>query len=282
VSKLPWVKLFVNDWRAGTHGLTPEARIVYWEVLLLMYDDPTGTCSDNIDRIAVGTALPQRLVKYGLSVLIACGKIVPKDGRLTCPKVDSLIRDRDARSEAGRERVARRWNMNELRHGKPSRAGHKVQTKSPSDNKAALIQEPYEVEEEVEVEEEKGCAIIQSSTSGTVAPVANAPVPTKRSSMVPVGWAPSVQLVEYAKTLGLTEHEALEQGQAMVDWASANGKRKLDWDATFRTWCRTTMQRRGQYKRPGERHGETKSLAQLSHELPIGFGGRKNDTGRNH
>jgi hypothetical protein len=271
VSKLPWVKLFVNDWRAGTHGLTPEARIVYLETILLMYDDPTGTCSDNIDRLAVGTALPKRLVKYGLATLIACGKIVPKDGRLTCPKVDSLIGDRQARSEAGRERAQRRWNVAGSRPGKPSRARHKVQRETPSDNNEGAIQRAWEVEEEVEVEEKKGCAIIQSSTSGTVAPVANAPVPTKRSSMVPVGWAPSVQLVEYAKTLGLTEREALEQGQA-----------KVDWDATFRTWCRTTMQRRGQYKRPGERHGETKSLAQLSHELPIGFGGRKNDTGRNH
>jgi hypothetical protein len=221
------------------------------------------------------------MIARELPMLIACGKIVSKDGRLSSPKVKSLIGDRQVRSEAARTRANRRWGK-QMRQGKLSRSGHNLQSELPSDNSAALMQGPCEVEEEVEVEEERGSVITKASTSGFVGAVAKAQAPTvpatKRATMVPTDWCPSAAMIEYAIEQGLTEQEARDEGKAMVNWASANGKRKFSWDATYQNWCRTTMQRRGQYKRPHER----KSVAQMSHDLPLGFGGRNDDTGRKH
>ncbi len=77
---------------------------------------------------------------------------------------------------------------------------------------------------------------------------------------LPDDWAPSRAGVEFATGLGLDWQRV---AAAFCDhWHAKAGKdaRKVDWDATWRNWCRTDSQRRGRAP-PGQFAGRPTNLS---------------------
>ena len=61
-----------------------------------------------------------------------------------------------------------------------------------------------------------------------------------KATRLPAGWAPSHELIAYARGKGLTPADIDEEAEAFRNyWAAAPGAqgRKADWPATWRNWC---------------------------------------------
>lgn len=73
----------------------------------------------------------------------------------------------------------------------------------------------------------------------------------KRASRLPPDWAPKPREVAQGVEGGLSEAEVYAAADHMRDWAASSPKAvKLDWDATFRNWLRTTISDAKRGRRP--------------------------------
>ena len=73
----------------------------------------------------------------------------------------------------------------------------------------------------------------------------------KRASRLPADWAPKPREVAQGVEGGLSEAEVYAAADHMRDWAASSPKAvKLDWDATFRNWLRTTISDAKRGRRP--------------------------------
>lgn len=88
----------------------------------------------------------------------------------------------------------------------------------------------------------------------------------KKGSRLPDSWSPSSKNLQDAQALGLTTDEVRHEADKFRDyWISKPGAggRKVDWDATWRNWCRNASQRR-----PGRGHQPQRNeLAQAFDDL---------------
>ncbi|GBQ08458.1 DnaT-like ssDNA-binding domain-containing protein [Saccharibacter floricola] len=76
---------------------------------------------------------------------------------------------------------------------------------------------------------------------------------TKRGSRLPDDWQPSEELLDYANERNLNPQRITEDFRDY--WHATPGAKacKLDWDATFRTWCRREADKRqGQFLKGGK------------------------------
>jgi uncharacterized protein YdaU (DUF1376 family) len=62
------------------------------------------------------------------------------------------------------------------------------------------------------------------------------------ATAIPDGWKPDI---EVAVRLGLTRSEAEFQAEKLLNWAKAGDKRYVDWDAVWRNWCLSFLERNG-------------------------------------
>lgn len=80
----------------------------------------------------------------------------------------------------------------------------------------------------------------------------------KRGSRLPDDWQPSEELVDYANERNLNPQRIAEDFRDY--WHATPGAKacKLDWDATFRTWCRREADKRqGQFLNDGKANNAT-------------------------
>lgn len=66
--------------------------------------------------------------------------------------------------------------------------------------------------------------------------------PRKVAVVCPPTWFPQPEDSEMARKLGV---DPRREAAAMIDWSVAGGKKKLDWDATFRNWVRRKAESNG-------------------------------------
>jgi len=91
------------------------------------------------------------------------------------------------------------------------------------------------------VEEAEGCI----PAAKTRAKSGDAPNP--RGTRLPPEWVLTRRLATIGMDTGLTEPEVRVEGEKFRDfWAAKTGANatKLDWDATWRNWCRSAVERR--------------------------------------
>lgn len=84
-----------------------------------------------------------------------------------------------------------------------------------------------------------------TTTQDAVAPPKNASKRVKGKRLCPPDWKPSEALRAYALDRNIDPDEMAE---TMRDWSASGGNMKLDWDATFRGFCR----REANSSRPGQ------------------------------
>lgn len=72
-------------------------------------------------------------------------------------------------------------------------------------------------------------------------------------SRIPEGWSLTPDLGNYGRSQGLTRNEVIKEAENFKDyWVAAAGAkaRKMDWDATWRTWIRRAAERLGRKPMP--------------------------------
>lgn len=89
-----------------------------------------------------------------------------------------------------------------------------------------------------------------SANAGPSAPTPAAAKATtgKRATRLAPDWRPTTEHVAYAAGLGFTAQQTTRMGEDFRDyWVAQPGARgtKLDWEATWRRWCRTEADRQG-------------------------------------
>lgn len=83
----------------------------------------------------------------------------------------------------------------------------------------------------------------------------------KRSAptLCPEDFEPTPEHYQLADELGMTSREVTAAACEMRDWSRGGGKKKLDWNATFRNWLRSNARRRGGGGRGGPGRGPSGS-----------------------
>lgn len=100
---------------------------------------------------------------------------------------------------------------------------------------------------------------------GAAAPTG--PADTARGSRLPADWTLPPDLAAYAASLGMTPTDIEREAENFRDyWTAAPGAkgRKADWPATWRTWCRKSMERKNVQRRTVQ--GEFTGFAALAVE----------------
>jgi hypothetical protein len=90
----------------------------------------------------------------------------------------------------------------------------------------------------------------------------------KKGTLLPDGWSPSPELIRYGENLGLTHQQIEDLAENMRLWAKANGHlakaRKLDWEATFKSFMR---RERNDHKHSGWKRERRDGFAQVREYL---------------
>jgi hypothetical protein len=102
----PWFKFFPEKWRGGVAGLKPFERSVYIDLLAEIYEN-NGPIENNTRRLSRLCGTTPTPFKRTLNELVLAGKLSLKDGKISNPKADILIKERDCkrrrRSEAAKK-----------------------------------------------------------------------------------------------------------------------------------------------------------------------------------
>lgn len=102
--------------------------------------------------------------------------------------------------------------------------------KATSDHMVGSIR-PQALEAEAESEEEREEGSKGERSDSLPSARAVAPAPRR-----PEDWQPSILVIAYAVSLGLSEPEVFQSAEGMRNWHIAHGKRLADYDARFRLW----------------------------------------------
>jgi phage terminase large subunit len=69
------------------------------------------------------------------------------------------------------------------------------------------------------------------------------PSVVKKNTHLDPDWIPSEYQLTYAKDKGMGEEQIRRAAENFRDWAVSNAVLKADWDATWRRWVRTDLER---------------------------------------
>ncbi|WP_068419923.1 DUF1376 domain-containing protein [Labrenzia sp. OB1] len=204
---LPYYKAYPRDFIEGTIGMEFEVKCTYRVILDLIYMQG-GDLPDDARYISGLLGCSIRKWKSIREKLIAADKIVVSGEFLTnyraLKQLETLSKLRDKNRENG------------------SRSN-----KNNSLTKATAELTRVKPEPEPDKKEPKGSQ--------------------KRGTRLPPDWTLSNRNIQDAQACGLTTDEVRHEANKFRDyWISATGAKasKLDWDATWRNWCRNAAERK--------------------------------------
>lgn len=207
---LPYYKRFPRDFLDGTIGLCLETKGAYAIVLDLIYMRD-GRLADDARYIAGQLGCSVRKWTAIRKELLTAGKIQCADGIISNFRADYLTEESRKYQDNQREIAGLPRKNNILRQPKPSQS-----------------------ESEPELKKEK---------------VTPSP---KKGSRLPLDWKPSEADLTFAANQNMTPEETKHEADQFRDfWISKPGAGgcKLDWSATWRTWCRN-RRGAGQARKP--------------------------------
>jgi uncharacterized protein YdaU (DUF1376 family) len=215
MSEAPFVQFYTSDFLAGTSGMTAATRGVYISLLCLMYETeaPLPQSWETLAR-RCGCTLPA--FKRAIETLEDDGKIAVTDRGLWSPKCDKHIALRRERQMSATAAAKTRWEKAKEKQGRP-------------DATASFAQCQPEPEPDIEKEEAK----------------ASSKKPP-RKAVPPDDWTPNADQVDYALSVGLSEHDAHEQAHRFRDWHQSKREArdpKGNFAAAWRNWCRNAAER---------------------------------------
>lgn len=133
MSKKRWFRLYIERWRDGTFGLTPNEIAAYITVLCDLYDHDGYVMNPDYDLMARRCGMRPSSFRKALDVLIERRKLSLEGSMLTSKAVSEEIKSReklDEKSAESREKLAgKRKEINEIREKIPSNKEERIQNK---------------------------------------------------------------------------------------------------------------------------------------------------------
>jgi len=106
--KMPWFKMYENEWFADVATLTGEQRGVYISLIAHMYNQD-GPLENDPEELAMDCGVTLEAFEKALARLIKKGKIVLENDQIISPRISDEIDERRKRSGAARASVQARW-----------------------------------------------------------------------------------------------------------------------------------------------------------------------------
>lgn len=269
--KTPAFQFYPADWRKdpGVQSLSFEDRGIWHEIICLMHESPrrgvllmpngAPMMTVSLARI-LGTSTPKlikslaRIEKSGVSDReAATGALMNR----------RMVRDEVKRKEISEERK---------RVGAIGNAQKAAQTTRKSDAHAHANDSQNSTQPAAQPERSSSSSSSSSSPSGKentnpslVLPLSQKPKqtplrPKKQETEPPVVLDVTEEMRQWAHDNGFTDAVVEKQTPAMLDYFRANGKKRLDWVATWRNWLRNSHKYNGNGN--GVSHGRRESEAE--------------------
>lgn len=258
MSKTPWIRFFPSDWLGGTRGMTAAETGIYVTLIMTMYEHGKPLVND-VGRLARLCGASNSVFKSTLNALISQGKILISDEGIWNERVGRELFYVSEKSSVGREAANARWYKKDNKNNDSADA-NALQTQS-----------------ERNANQKPDTRYIKKDTI----------VSQKKGERLPDHFIPDLA---FAQREGFTEQQSQKLFENFKDyWKSKTGKdaTKLDWQATWRNWVRSPLNKKlkdNRYERNHNGNGRQLStgeqVAQKISEL-----GRRHDLStpnRNH
>nr|WP_272939091.1 MULTISPECIES: YdaU family protein [Sinorhizobium] len=234
---MPWIRFFPSDWLAGTRGMSAVETGVYITLIATMYERGEPIPEDH-GRLARLCGSSNSAFAKAIETLIDEGKITRVDGGLWNDRVEKEQVYLSEKSE-----VARRAGIISAEKRKQNQSGEATDVQRTL-NERSTNQKP---EARVVKEEPTGSS-------------------KKRGTRLSDDWTPDIA---FAVSVGLSQAQALTEEQKFREWWPAQpGQKgvKLDWDLTWKTWCRKAVERLPRQNGHGPPRPQSPSM-QRHHEI---------------
>lgn len=231
--RTPFLKLYTDDWIAGTIDLSFEEKGFYFELLLRMWERKDVLPNDE-RWIAGALGCNPRTVRKLLSALVDAGKLYIEDGMVgnfrMMREISTHLAKSDGQSDANSAPIHGEFGSNS------SRTAAKNTTKSKAENSL-----PYSRSQKPEKKGTPPVAPPHAEAMPSAAPPAP-PVPAKRGSRLADDWSLPDDWRQWTLTNCLgsrADTVSIEAAKFANHWHAKPGREacKLDWRLTWMNWC---------------------------------------------
>lgn len=140
--KKRWFRLYIERWRDGTFGLSPNEIAAYITVICELYDNEGLLIDPDFDIMARRCGMRPTSFRKALSALVERKKLTLDGDVITSKAVSEEIKSReklDEKSAESRINLARKTNENnEIRRKIPSNTEERIQNSKITFNVGAL------------------------------------------------------------------------------------------------------------------------------------------------
>lgn len=232
MSERPWYKRYGADFVHGSLGLSLEEKGAYSLCLDLIYDRG-GPIPDDARWLAGVCGISVRKWNTIRQALLDAQKLHLVDGGL---------HNKRAIIELEKSLKTSRKHAENGAKGGNKRAENARQSNENNDlDQARLNHRAHKPEARDQRKKDDANASSKESGLFDNPDPPPKPKPTTKGTRLPKDWYPSQALIDYAKLQGITDERLPRVIEDFRDyWHAQPGQRgvKLDWDATFRSWCR--------------------------------------------
>ncbi|MQX66324.1 DUF1376 domain-containing protein [Sinorhizobium meliloti] len=238
MAKMPWIRFFPSDWLAGTRGMSAVETGVYITLIATMYERGEPIPEDHA-RLARLCGASNSAFAKAIETLIDEGKIIRVDGGLWNDRVEKEQVYLSERSEVGSRAARARWS------------------KKDNENNVSVDANALPTQSSRNANQKPEARVIKEEPSGSS---------KKRGTRLSVDWSPDIA---FAVSIGLSQAQAMTEAEKFREWWPAQpGQKgvKLDWDLTWKTWCRKAVERRPRQNGHGPPRPQSPSM-QRHHDI---------------
>jgi uncharacterized protein YdaU (DUF1376 family) len=131
VSKKRWFRLYIERWRDGTFGLTPNEIAAYITIICELYDNEGFLIDPDFDLMARRCGMRPTSFRKALDVLIKRGKLTLEGDCITSKAVSEEIKSREKldemSAESRRKLAGKTHENNEVRRKLGSNTEERIQ-----------------------------------------------------------------------------------------------------------------------------------------------------------
>lgn len=217
MSDSPFFQFYPSDWLAGTRGLTATETGVYITLIAMMYE-VEGPIPNDTKRLARLCGSTPAAFKKVIEELIATGKITEDERGFFNRRVEIEIEKRSEKRATASSSAKIRWDKTKQKQQPENANAEETQCDRNANQKP---------DTRIEKEEPIGSS-------------------KKRASRLPDDWHLPRAWGEWALAQGMSELCVRREADKFKDyWRSKAGKdaAKLDWQATWRNWVRSFLEK---------------------------------------
>lgn len=238
MSERPFMQLYVSDYLGDTRHLSCEQHGAYLLLLMTMWNAGGSLPDDDakLARIVCLSVKKWRAIRDDVFPFFDLS-----DGRVTHHRLTKELQKSEAKSQS-----------------RASAGAEGGRAKALKDKETRLANAMPELQHLPDTRDHKR----KEEPSGSS---------KKRAGRLPEDWKPDLS---FAASLGLSEAQAANEAQKFREWWPAQpGQKgvKLDWDLTWKTWCRKAVESRPMQRggAPPQRLTQGESLRNMGREKGV-------------